>query len=275
MLSSPDCPVCECMEASCESCHNPGECANCVSCCCSQIHMSWRRERVLQGVMLEYFSLGWMAIEVIGSIGIGLFSSSLALLAFGSDSLIEMASAFAVTLHLRSDSSRSNDLGERTERLTKFLLVALIPIIGGGALYSYSTGIEPESSLLGIAVALGAVVVMPVLWVQKRRIGRETNCAPLSMDAVQSATCFMMALALLGALLINYLLGIGWVDYVATAVILAFVAKESAEAFRGPNVFPSTDALQAERPTPNLTEPESVEFMSVQLTPPPLPVRLS
>ncbi len=272
MLSSPVCSVCECMEASCESCHNVSECANCVSCCCSQTHMSWRRERILQGVTLEYFSLGWMAIEVIGSIGIGLLTSSLALLAFGSDSLIEMASALAVTLHLRSDSSRSNDLGERTERLTRFLLVALIPIIGGGAIYSYFTGIEPESSPLGIAVALGAVVVMPVLWVQKRRIGRETNCAPLLMDAVQSATCFLMALALLGALLINYLSGIGWVDYVATAVILAFVARESAEAFRRPTSFPSIDAYQEERPTANITEPESVEFMSVQLTT-PLPVR--
>jgi divalent metal cation (Fe/Co/Zn/Cd) transporter len=184
-----------------------------------------------QGVILEYFSLGWMAIEVVGSIGIGLLSGSLALLAFGSDSLVEIMSGFVVALHLRRDSTGSEGLGERTERLSKFLLVALIPVVGGGAVYSYLAGFRPEPSLLGIAVALGAVIIMPVLWIQKKRIGRENSCAPLSMDAVQSATCFLMSVALLGGLLVNYLFGIGWADYVATAVILGFVAKESLEAF--------------------------------------------
>jgi divalent metal cation (Fe/Co/Zn/Cd) transporter len=173
-----------------------------------------------------------MAIEVIGSIGIGLFSGSIALLAFGSDSLVEILSGLAVTLHLRRDSAGSSSLGEKTERLTKFLLIALIPVIAGAAFYSYFSGIQPEATLLGIAVALGAVIIMPVLWIQKRKIGRETNCAPLSIDAVQSATCFLMSLALLGGLLINYFLGIGWVDYVACVVILGFVAKEGIEAFR-------------------------------------------
>ncbi|MGD0478488.1 MAG: cation transporter [Nitrososphaerales archaeon] len=198
--------------------------------------------RIRQGVTLEYLSLAWMGVEVVGSIGIGLLSMSFALLAFGSDSVVEMVSAFVVTLHLKSDSSGSDGLGDKAEAATKFLLIALIPIIGGGALYSYLAGIEPESSLLGIAVALGAVIIMPVLWVRKRRIGRETNCAPLSMDAVQSATCFLMSLALLGGLVINYLFGIGWMDYVAAGVILAFVAKEGIEAFRVPLTPPATDA---------------------------------
>jgi divalent metal cation (Fe/Co/Zn/Cd) transporter len=108
----------------------------------------------------------------------------------------------------------------------------LIPIIGAGALYSYVAGLKPEVSPLGIGVAMGAVVIMPILWVQKKTIGRETNCAPLSIDAVESATCFLMALALLAGLLLNYFFRIGWVDYAATAIILGFVAKESVEAFR-------------------------------------------
>ena len=101
-----------------------------------------------------------------------------------------------------------------------------------GATYSYFVGIRPESSLLGIGVAVGAVLIMPVLWIQKRRIGRETNCVPLSVDAIESATCFLMSLALLGGLLLNYLFKIGWVDYLTTAIILGFVGKESLEAFR-------------------------------------------
>ena len=254
MPFSPICTVCECTEVSCESCQNRDECANCASCCCSQAHTAWRRVRIHQGVTVEYFSLGWMAIEVIGSIGVGLLSGSFALLAFGGDSLVEILSGFATTLHLRGDSAGSNELGEKTEKATTLLLVALIPVIGGGALYSYFTGIRPESSLLGIALALGAVIVMPVLWVKKRGIGRETNCAPLLMDAVQSATCFLMSLALLGGLLINYLFGISWVDYAATAVILTFVGKESIEAFRERKTLPATDPPTGHQAA-SLTEP--------------------
>lgn len=180
---------------------------------------------------MEYVSLGWMTVEVIGSIGIGLLSGSLALIAFGSDSLVEMASGLMVIMHMKSCRS-SSDLRELTEKITKLLLVALIPIIAAGAVYSYVMGFKPESSPWGIGVAIGAVVIMPVLWVQKKTIGRETNCASLSIDAVESVTCFLMALTLLGGLLINYFFRISWIDYVATAVILGFVAKESIEAFR-------------------------------------------
>jgi divalent metal cation (Fe/Co/Zn/Cd) transporter len=254
------CSTCECLESSCEPCLSPSECANCASCCCSPTHLTWRERRIGQGLTLEYFSLGWMGIEVVGSIGIGLLSGSLALLAFGSDSLVELLSGFAVALHLRSDSSRSKGLGERTERLSKFLLVALLPVIGMGAGYSFLSGFRPESSLLGIAVALGAVLVMPVFWIQKKRIGRETNCAPLSMDAVQSATCFLMSVALLGGLVVNYLFGFGWVDYVATAIILGFVAKEVLEAFH-----PISQSLTRERRPVNLTVPVAATPNNYQL----------
>jgi divalent metal cation (Fe/Co/Zn/Cd) transporter len=39
-----------------------------------------------------------------------------------------------------------------------------------------------------------------------------------------------MSIALLASLLVNYLWKIAWADYVATVVILCFVAKEALEA---------------------------------------------
>ncbi|MDG7013937.1 MAG: cation transporter [Nitrososphaerota archaeon] len=82
-----------------------------------------------------------------------------------------------------------------------------------------------------MAVAAGAVFVMPYFWLEKRRIGKEMRCLPLSVDALESATCFFMSLALLTGLLAEYLFGLWWADYLATAVILAFVAKEAQESF--------------------------------------------
>jgi hypothetical protein len=52
----------------------------------------------------------------------------------------------------------------------------------------------------------------------------------LEIDAIESLTCFLMSLALLASLLINYLWKIAWIDYLATAAILIFVAKEALES---------------------------------------------
>src|SRR5712664_3770496 len=231
--SSSACQTCGCSETSCESCKTIADCSNCASCCCSTIHQSWRHVRIGHGIRIEYFSSAWMTIEVLGSIGVGLIAGSFALLAFGGDSLIELISGLAVMGALRRDSSRggSGIDSKRTEQFTSFLLFALIPVIGLGAVYSYSTGLKPEGSPLGIAIAVGALIVMPYLYVQKKRIGRETRTLALSMDAIESVTCLFMATALLGGLLAEYFLGLWWADYLATGIILAFVAREAVESY--------------------------------------------
>lgn len=172
-------------------------------------------------------------IEVVGSIGFGLIAGSFALLAFGGDSVIELISGIAVLTGLRKDSSGSSGRmhSKKTEQFTSALLFALLPTIGLGALFSYTTGLKPEGSPLGIAIAVGAVIVMPYLYVQKKKIGRETRSLSLSIDAIESVTCLFMAIALLGGLLAEYFLGFWWADYLATAVILGFVSKEAIESY--------------------------------------------
>ena len=176
-------------------------------------------------------SIGWMVVEATGSIAFGLAAGSLALLAFGGDSLIELISGLAVLVHLRRDAagSEAND-GTATGRITSALLFALIPVIGFGAGYSYFTGIRPEGSPPGMAVAICAVIIMPFLWLEKSKIGRETRSLPLSIDAIESITCFFMSIAALVGLVAEYL-GFWWVDYFAAGVILAFVMKEAVESY--------------------------------------------
>ncbi|MDA4115016.1 MAG: cation transporter [Thaumarchaeota archaeon] len=184
-----------------------------------------------RGLLLEYFSLSWMTVEAVVSIGAGIFAGSLALVAFGGDSIIELLSAYAVAMYLRSPQAGEAE-GERTEKVATTLLFALIPIIVLGSAYSYFEGIRAEGSPLGIAIAIGAVVVMPYLWIEKARIGRAADCRPLSIDAAESATCLFMAVTLLGGLLVEFFLKIAWVDYVATGIIILFVAKEAVESYR-------------------------------------------
>jgi len=187
---------------------------------------------ISRAISLEYFGSLWMVVEVVGSLGIGILSGSLALIAFGGDSVVELLSAFVVFAHLRGDVTGTAGAGRRTAWTTTILLLALIPTIGLASVLSYSSGLRPEGTLLGVAIAVGAVVIMPYLWLRKRKIGKVTNCLPLSIDAVESATCFLMSIALLGGLLAEYFFGLWWADYLATAVILAFVAREGLESYR-------------------------------------------
>lgn len=178
-----------------------------------------------------------MTVECVVAIYSGIAAWSLALLAFGGDSLVELLSSFAVAQHLKNNLTGRGGLTRhvetrRAEWATALLLLSLIPAIGLAAVYSFLSGIRPESSLLGIAVATAAVVIMPALWFEKKRIGIASNCLPLTIDATESATCFWMSSVLLSGLAINYALKVSWVDYVATFVILVFVAKEAVGSIR-------------------------------------------
>ena len=195
--------------------------------------MSEQQLRLLRrGLTIEYISLVWMFAECLVAISAGLMASSLALLAFGGDSVIELISSWTVLSYLRQRRTSVENVEENNnvEWITTILLFLLIPTIGFGIVYSYLTGIVPESSPLGIAVAIAAVFGMPILAVEKKRIGSAGNIVPLSIDAIESWTCFFMSLALLSGLLVNYLWRIWWVDYAAAGVILVFVLREALEA---------------------------------------------
>ena len=164
--------------------------------------------------------------------GAGLVAGSLALMAFGGDSLIELISSLAVTRHLKADVGGLQK-GKRTAQFASVLLLSLVPVVGIGAGYSFFSGLRPEYSPLGIGIAVFAAVIMPFLWIGKKKIGAETRCLPLQIDGLESATCFLISLTLLGGLLAESFFGFWWADYLATGVILAFVAREALESYHG------------------------------------------
>ena len=61
---------------------------------------SQRGDLVRQAFRLEYITLAWMIIEAVVAISSGIAADSLTLMAFGIDSLIELASAAVLSLAL-------------------------------------------------------------------------------------------------------------------------------------------------------------------------------
>jgi len=186
---------------------------------------------IRKALHLEYVTLGWGSIEATGALIAGLMAGSLALMTFGGDSLIELISSLVVARHLKADVDGFQTEGRRTAQFASALLLSLFPVVGIGAGYSFFSGLRPEDSPLGIGIAITAAVVMPFLWLRKKKIGADTRCLPLQIDGLESATCFLISLTLLGGLLAEFLFGFWWADYLATGAILAFVTGEALESY--------------------------------------------
>lgn len=188
---------------------------------------------IRRGVALEVFTLSWMTVEAAVAVAAGVAAGSVALLAFGIDSVIEFVAALVVLRTFRAEQGgRSGGEGEqralRVIGVTFFLLAAYIVADAGYTLIAVS---KPESSAAGVAVATAAMLVMPTLSVLKRRTGRALGSQLLVADAAESLFCAYLSGAVLVGLVLNIVFGWWWADPLAALAVVSLVIKEGREAF--------------------------------------------
>ncbi len=181
-------------------------------------------------IWLQVITLAWMLIEC----GISLYAAraarSPALLAFGSDSFVELLSATVVLLQWTPAFSISE---RKAHRAAAVLLFALAVIVTATAILSLAFRLYPETSRIGMAITIAALIAMPILAALKRREARRHNNAALAADAVQSATCAYLALTTLAGLAINAVFHAPWVDPLAALIAVPFLLKEGRSAWQG------------------------------------------
>lgn len=181
-----------------------------------------------QVAWLQWVTLGWMAVECSASLWAAAGAHSVALLAFGSDSLVEMLSAMVVLLQFMPRFPLKKTHADRAAALLLFLLAGVVVCIAW-----LGRTMPVETSYLGIAITALALVVMPLLAWLKRRQAREMNNRALAADATQSATCAYLAAVTLLGLAINAIWHIRWVDAVAALVAIPVLLLEGRRAWRG------------------------------------------
>ena len=181
-----------------------------------------------QVAWLQYVTIGWMVVECALSLLAAIRAHSVALLAFGSDSLIELLSATVVLLQFLPRFPLRKTHAERTSAVLLYLLAGAVVLI---ALLSYGTPME--TSYLGIGTTAAALVAMPALAWLKRKHARRTNDRALAADAVQSATCAYLAAVTLAGLVIFALWHVAWVDTVAALACVPVIVVEGRRAWRG------------------------------------------
>ena len=172
-------------------------------------------------------------MEVVVTISLGLQAGSLALIAFGLDSVIEIFASTVVIRNLRDDRSDPGDRRvHRSLRLIAgafWVLAAFLVVVSVRGLIR---GDRPDSSPLGVAYLALTAVVMFGLARLKRTTAREFGSETLQAEAALTFLDGCLSTGILTALVLNAWLGWWWTDAAAALLVAGFAVKEGVDHWR-------------------------------------------
>ncbi|MEN8114809.1 MAG: cation transporter [Actinomycetota bacterium] len=182
-----------------------------------------------RGLRLEYATIGWNAAEMLISIGLGVAARSLALIAFGLDTMVELFASGVVVWHLRHPGRDSDRVTARALRLVAASFFVLTLVVTVGSVWALASGAAPDESPLGIAYLALTAIVMLSLGRAKRTTGMKLGSEPLVAEARMSVIDAALAAGVLVGLTANVLFGWWWADPVAALVVAGAAAHEGFE----------------------------------------------
>ncbi len=192
-----------------------------------------RTRLVRRARTLSLLSIAWMSLEAGVAIAAALVAGSVALLGFGLDSLIELASAGTILWLYTGTRTGSATAERRAQQVVAICFGALASYVTFDAIATLAGGSHPNVSWPGVAVAAGAIVVMPLLARAKGRVAAQLGSAATAGDAAQSWLCAISAAAVLFSILANAAVGWWWLDPVAGLAIAGLAVHEGREAWAG------------------------------------------
>ena len=179
---------------------------------------------------LEYATIGWNVGEAFLTIALGAVASSLALIGFGTVSVVEVFASAVVVWHLMpghgaADSART----ARAHRLVAiaFGVLAIVLVVAG--VRDLVTGRRPDESPWGIAYLAVTALVMFGLAISKRRIADRLDSSPLRSEATMTLLDGALSTATMLGLALNAAFGWWWADPAADLVVAGAAANEARE----------------------------------------------
>lgn len=192
------------------------------------------RQRLRQrALLLVWIGELWNVVEAGVAFWAGSVAGSVALIAFGLDSLVELFAGGVLIWHL------SHEWGEHEEGaaekkalklvgITFFVLSTYILVQAVATLLGWFA--EPRESLVGIILVVASAVLMTFLFFGKMNIARKLESPALRAEAKESLACDLLDLTLLIGLGGNALWGWWWADPVAALALIPWLLKEGWES---------------------------------------------
>jgi divalent metal cation (Fe/Co/Zn/Cd) transporter len=194
-----------------------------------------RQNIVNRGMRLEYVTVGWNVLEGLVAMLSGFAAGSVALIGFGVDSAIESGSGGILLWRLRAEQRGKNveeveKIALKMVAVSFFLLAAYVTFDATKTLMEKE---QPHRSLIGIAISVLSLILMPLLAKAKRRTASQLNSAALHADSRQTSICAYLSAILVGGLLLNATLGWWWADPLAALVMVPIIVQEGRGALKG------------------------------------------
>jgi divalent metal cation (Fe/Co/Zn/Cd) transporter len=185
-----------------------------------------RRAQLLAGASVTY-----NVIEAIIAIAAGAAAGSVALVGFGLDSVVEVSSGLIILWQFRHRLPETRE--RQALRLLAFSFFGLATYVTFESVRSLIGGSHPDTSPVGIGLAIASLIIMPVLSWAQRRTGRALGSNAVVADSTQTLLCTYLSAVLLAGLVLNATLGWAWADPIAGLIIAAVAVREGIEAWRG------------------------------------------
>ena len=179
---------------------------------------------------LEYATVGWNVGEAVLTIALGAIASSLALIGFGTVSIVEVFASIVIVWHLRPNGHRPD--AERTARAHRLVGIAFAVLSVTLLVVSTRdivTGRRPDESFWGIVYLAVTALVMFGLSYAKRRIANRIDSTPLEAEASMTFLDGILSTATMLGLLLNATLGWWWADPAAAFLVGIAAASEARE----------------------------------------------
>jgi divalent metal cation (Fe/Co/Zn/Cd) transporter len=186
-----------------------------------------------RGRRLQVVTIAWNVMEVFVTVGLGLAAGSLALVAYGLDSIVEVfASVVAIWYITQHHQDHRSPRALRLVGIAFVVLAAYLFVSSGLALANHN---EAGSSPWGIAYLVVTATVMFGLAVVKHRLARQAHSAPLDAEASMTMLDGWLASGVLVALVLNAAFALWWADPAAAALVGVAAIAAAVDAWRTSN----------------------------------------
>jgi divalent metal cation (Fe/Co/Zn/Cd) transporter len=186
-----------------------------------------------RALILEWATIGWNVGESVLAIALGTVAGSLALIGFGSVSVVEVFASGVVVWHVRRSRHGDDSAGTvRALRMVALAFLALGATLMVAGIRDIVAGRHPDESIWGIAYLAVTAVVMFGLAIAKRSLGARLGSAPLISEARLTFLDGMLSVGTMTGLALNAVLEWWWADPAAgllVAVAALFEARETWE----------------------------------------------
>lgn len=193
-----------------------------------------RADAVRRVTWLNRATIGWNVVEGVVAVAAGIAAGSVALLGFGLDSGVEVATSLVLAWRLAQERHGGcmAEFDHRATRAIGVCFAALAAYVGVEAVAQLATAAEPEVSVPGMVVAGLSLVLMPAIAWAKLRLAPVIGSQAVAAESRQTLLCAALSGVLLAGLALNAALGWWWADPVAGLAIAGVAGYEAVRTWR-------------------------------------------